>query len=172
MASLVRVPYSEGLLVHSRADRFGLFFRRCVFGLVAGSVAAGALGLPSSAAPPTTPYLSEIHYDNTGTDTGEAVEVAGPAGTDLTGWSIVLYNGSGGASYDTDPLSGLITDQQGGFGTVVGSSFGSATESGARARVVVTRVPVEQPPISTVSMTGIQTPRARFGDFMNSTIGL
>ncbi len=104
MASLVRVPYSEGLLVHSRADRFGLFFRRCVFGLVAGSVAAGALGLPSSAAPPTTPYLSEIHYDNTGSDSGEFVEVHVPAGTTSVGLSVVLYNGSGGVTYDSDPL--------------------------------------------------------------------
>ena len=38
--------------------------------------------------------VSEIHYDNDGTDTGEAIEIAGPAGTDLTGWSVVLYNGS------------------------------------------------------------------------------
>src|SRR5688572_13957544 len=48
--------------------------------------------------------ISEIHYDNTGTDAGEAIEVSGPAGTDLTGWSIVLYNGTGGAQYDSDLL--------------------------------------------------------------------
>jgi hypothetical protein len=52
--------------------------------------------------------ISEIHYDNTGTDAGEAIEVSGPAGTNLTGWSIVLYNGSNGAVYDTDALSGTI----------------------------------------------------------------
>jgi DNA/RNA endonuclease G (NUC1) len=51
--------------------------------------------------------ISEIHYDNTGTDAGEAIEVSFPAGTDITGWSIVLYNGSGGAVYDTDLLTGL-----------------------------------------------------------------
>lgn len=64
-------------------------------------------------------WINEFHYDNTGTDTGEFIEVAGPAGTDLTGFSILLYNGSGGAVYDTDALSGLIPDQQNGFGTVV-----------------------------------------------------
>ena len=63
-------------------------------------------------------FINEIHYDNTGTDAGEAIEIAGPAGTDLTGWSIVLYNGAGGAPYDTDALSGLIPNQQNGFGTV------------------------------------------------------
>ena len=52
--------------------------------------------------------ISEIHYDNTGTDAGERIEVSGPAGTDLTGWSIVLYNGSNGAVYDTDLLTGTI----------------------------------------------------------------
>lgn len=51
-------------------------------------------------------FLNEIHYDNTGTDVGEFVEVANPTGADLTGWSIVLYNGNGGASYDTRSLSG------------------------------------------------------------------
>jgi hypothetical protein len=66
----------------------------------------------------TSVFINEIHYDNTGTDAGEAIEVAGPAGTNLAGWSIVLYNGAGGASYDTDALSGVIPDQQNGFGTV------------------------------------------------------
>ncbi|HEY3477197.1 MAG TPA: hypothetical protein VGK56_21455, partial [Anaerolineales bacterium] len=75
---------------------------------------------PSFFANPTsTVFINEIHYDNTGTDAGEAIEIAGPAGTDLTGWSIVLYNGSGGAVYDTDALSGTIQNQQGGYGTVV-----------------------------------------------------
>jgi len=71
---------------------------------------------PTSAA--TSVFINEIHYDNTGTDAGEAIEVAGPAGTNLTGWSIVLYNGTGGASYDTDALTGVIPNQQNGFGTV------------------------------------------------------
>ncbi len=39
-------------------------------------------------------FVNEIHYDNTGTDTGEAIEIAGPAGTDVGGWRIVRYNGS------------------------------------------------------------------------------
>ena len=63
-------------------------------------------------------WINEIHYDNAGADTGEAVEVAGPAGTDLTGWSVVLYNGNGGAAYGTLPLTGALPDQAGGLGTV------------------------------------------------------
>ena len=63
-------------------------------------------------------FINEFHYDNAGTDTGEAIEVAGPAGTDLTGWTLVLYNGSTGVAYNTTNLSGTIANQQGGFGTI------------------------------------------------------
>ena len=68
--------------------------------------------------PSTTVFINEIHYDNDGTDAGEAIEVAGPAGTDLTGWTIVLYNGSTGADYDTDALTGTIPDAGDGYGAV------------------------------------------------------
>jgi len=66
----------------------------------------------------TNVFINEIHYDNSGTDAGEAVEVVGPAGTDLGGWSLVFYNGNGGTVYATDNLSGVLTDQQGGYGTI------------------------------------------------------
>lgn len=81
-----------------------------------------ALSLLGGAQAATPVFINEIHYDNTGTDSGEAVEIAGPAGTDLSGWSLVLYNGNGGASYRTATLSGVIADQSGtGHGTL---SFG------------------------------------------------
>ena len=68
-------------------------------------------------------FINELHYDNAGGDTGEFVEIAGLAGTDLTGWKIVLYNGatSGGTAlkvYDTKTLSGVLANQQNGFGTI------------------------------------------------------
>ena len=64
-------------------------------------------------------WINEIHYDDNGaSDSNEVVEIAGTAGTDLTGWTIVLYNGSNGTSYDTDSLSGTIPNQSNGFGTV------------------------------------------------------
>lgn len=78
--------------------------------------------ITSSRLPAATPvFINEIHYDNTGTDIGEAIEIAGPAGADLTGWSIVLYNGSSSvlAPYDTRTLSGNIDDLGSGFGVVV-----------------------------------------------------
>ncbi|MEZ5412560.1 MAG: ExeM/NucH family extracellular endonuclease [Acidimicrobiales bacterium] len=65
----------------------------------------------------STVFVNEIHYDNDGADSAELVEVAAPVGTDLTGWSVVLYNGSGGASYATLPLAGLtLTNPNGGYG--------------------------------------------------------
>ena len=71
----------------------------------------------SAVAPPeSTVFISEIHYDNDGTDAGEFVEVAAPAGTDLSQWSVVLYNGANGVVYDTDLLTGTATDQSGGLG--------------------------------------------------------
>jgi DNA/RNA endonuclease G (NUC1) len=62
--------------------------------------------------------ISEIHYDNAGTDAGEAIEISGPAGASLTGWSIVLYNGSGGAAYNTRALTGTIPATCGDRGVV------------------------------------------------------
>jgi predicted extracellular nuclease len=64
-------------------------------------------------------FINEIHYDNSDADAGEAIEVAGPAGTDLTGWSLVLYNGNGNVVYDTDYFSQIIPNQQSGYGTVM-----------------------------------------------------
>lgn len=92
--------------------------------LILALIAAMAIAiLPAATARPvlaaTTVWINEIHYDNTGTDADEFIEIAGPAGTDLTGWSIVLYNGAGGAVYDTDALSGPIVDSGAGFGVAV-----------------------------------------------------
>ena len=60
--------------------------------------------------------FNEIHYDNIGTDTGEAIEVEGPAGTDVTGYSIVLYNGNGGVTYNSVTLNGVLPDNCSGRG--------------------------------------------------------
>ncbi|WP_339863524.1 endonuclease/exonuclease/phosphatase family protein [Paremcibacter congregatus] len=55
-----------------------------------------------------TPFINEIHYDNSGADTGEFIEIAVESGFDLTGWSLSLYNGNGGGTYGSSvSLSGL-----------------------------------------------------------------
>ncbi len=88
------------------------FVKLCVVTALVSVAVAGsrAQGTPAV-------FINELHYDNTGADAGEFIEIAGPAGTNLADYSIVLYNGSGGAAYDTDVLSGTLPDQQGGFGT-------------------------------------------------------
>jgi VCBS repeat-containing protein len=63
-------------------------------------------------------WINEFHYDNAGADTGEFIEIAAAAGTNLAGWSIVLYNGGNGLMYNTKALSGFVPDQQNGFGTL------------------------------------------------------
>jgi len=70
-----------------------------------------------SAVPPVR--ISEVHYDNVGADVGEAIEVSGPAGTDVTGWTVVLYNGNGGASYTTTALTGAVPATCGSRGVLV-----------------------------------------------------
>ncbi len=74
-------------------------------------------------------WINEFHYDNANTDTGEFVELAGTAGIDLSGWSILAYNGNGGTVYKTISLSGVIGDQQAGYGTL--SFAASGLQNGA-----------------------------------------
>ena len=74
--------------------------------LGAGLAAAPAAG----AAAPSEPFVAEIHYDDAGPDTGELVEVQLPPGTTSEGWSVVRYNGSGGAPYGTDALPVVTAD--------------------------------------------------------------
>lgn len=80
--------------------------------------------VPAGGPPPPPPpsgadvWINELHYDNVGGDTGEGVEIAGTAGTDVTGWSVVLYNGNGGTAYRTVTLQGTLPNQSNGFGTL------------------------------------------------------
>ncbi|HSJ08811.1 MAG TPA: DNA/RNA non-specific endonuclease [Longimicrobiales bacterium] len=76
-------------------------------------------------------FISEIHYDNDGGDTGEAIEVEGPAGQDLTGWQVVLYNGSGGGTYSTRSLTGTIPDLCDGRGVVVVTYASNGIQNGS-----------------------------------------
>jgi len=69
--------------------------------------------------PVALPWINELHYDNVSVDQGEFVEVAGPAGTNLSGWRLIAYNGSNGLTYRTLDLNGVIDDENtSGFGAV------------------------------------------------------
>lgn len=61
------------------------------------------------------PWINELHYDNNNTDLNEGVEVAGPAGTDLSRYTAYFYR-SNGSNYMTTGLSGTLTNQLDGMG--------------------------------------------------------
>ena len=69
-------------------------------------------------------FINEIHYDNTGTDVGEAIEVVATGGENLTLYSIKLYNASDSSNYDTDAVP-----------------TGSTVVCGASARIAVLNYP-------------------------------
>ena len=78
-------------------------------------------------------YINEIHYDNTDADVGEFFEVAGPAGTDLSSYTVSLYNGSDDELYgsnDTFNLTGTIDDEGSGVGAIVVSLPSNGLQNG------------------------------------------
>jgi hypothetical protein len=60
-----------------------------------------------------TPWINEIHYDNSGLDVDEGVEIAVPAGYSCAGvLEVILYNGNNGSIYnfsETVPSTGGTT---------------------------------------------------------------
>jgi DNA/RNA endonuclease G (NUC1) len=97
----------------------GLFVAAALAAASCGVESATSLGVASQAVTAPSVRISELHYDNVGADVGEAVEISGPAGMDVTGWSIVLYNGNGGASYTTTPITGAFPATCGDRGVMV-----------------------------------------------------
>ncbi|MGY1750572.1 ExeM/NucH family extracellular endonuclease [Modestobacter sp. SYSU DS0511] len=91
---------------------------RRVAAVTAVAVGGALLGASPALAlepPAGSPFISEFHYDNSGADANERVEVTAEPGTDLTGWTLVGVNGKGGAPYATKTLSGVVGES----GTVV-----------------------------------------------------
>ena len=69
-------------------------------------------------APSGTVWVNEFHYDNQGTDENEFFEIAGPAGTNLTGYSVAGYSGGTSGHYGTYNLSGILPDDGEGYGAL------------------------------------------------------
>ena len=67
---------------------------------------------------PVEPWINEFHYDNIGRDEGEFIEIAGPAGIDLSNYRIYLYNGANGRTSVGVVLSGVIDDESNGYGAL------------------------------------------------------
>ncbi len=76
-------------------------------------------------------FVNEIHYDNSGTDVAEAIEIAGPTGTDLTGWKVELYNGSNGTVYNSIDLDAVLTDEAQGYGFLILNLPANGLQNGA-----------------------------------------
>jgi len=117
-------PLSSKVAVDVDGATFGPFGYPASGGCVtvqgAARPAAGVVNISvydASSSPSGAVFLSEFHYDNTGTDTGEFIEVSGNAGTSINGYAVVLYNGNGGTAYNEIPLSGTLTDGGNGCGT-------------------------------------------------------
>ena len=73
-------------------------------------------GRNNDTAPPFVGRINELHYDNTGGDFGEFIEVRVAAGTDVSETSVELYNGNGGGLYGSIlALPSLPTSTQNGF---------------------------------------------------------
>lgn len=83
--------------------------------IFAGSLCLLSISTTSSALPQ---FINEFHYDNSGADRFESVEIAGEAGSLLDGWSLDFYNGSNGQIYMSWALSGVIDDEGLGYGAL------------------------------------------------------
>jgi uncharacterized protein len=116
----IRVPV-QGDTVFEADETLTVTLSAPTGGAALGDAVATGTILNDDIAPPApvaNVFINEIHYDNVSVDAGEAIEVAGTAGTDLTGWTLVLYNGNGGAAYKTIALGGTIDDEQNGYGAL------------------------------------------------------
>ena len=86
-------------------------------------------------------FINEIHYDNSGADKDEFVEIAGTAGLNLLDWSLQFYNGSTGYLYKTYTIDDVtFGDTNNGFGflafEVSGIQNGSANGIGDGIAIV------------------------------------
>lgn len=78
-------------------------------------------------------WINEIHYDNSGSDIAEGVEIviADIATYPLDNWTVVLYNGSNGESYGTINYSELSTVTSSVSGFTIGWEAESDIQNGA-----------------------------------------
>ncbi|WP_375173639.1 ExeM/NucH family extracellular endonuclease [Pseudooceanicola sp.] len=72
-------------------------------------------GLNNDYEPPFEGRINEVHYDNAGTDVGEFIEVRVAEGTDVSGTTVELYNGSNGSLYNTLELPEGPASSSGGY---------------------------------------------------------
>lgn len=81
------------------------------------ALTASALTLSNNALAASV-FINEFHYDNSGADVAEGLEIAAIAGTDLSDWQLLFYNGGDGKVYKNSLLSGVIANQNNGYGVL------------------------------------------------------
>ncbi len=79
------------------------------------------LGLACCTQAQAAVFINELHYDNAGTDAGEAIEVVATAGESLAGYQLVLYNGS--STYGTRTLGAGNAVSCGGSATIASVTY-------------------------------------------------
>lgn len=92
-----------------------------------GGLAAVVLALAPLAASAEV-FINEIHYDNSGSDTGERIEVVATAGETLSSYRLYLYNGatpSAATYYDNDLLPAGSTVTCGGSVRIAALAYAS-----------------------------------------------
>jgi len=94
-------------------------------------IAIGVAVVLGATAANASVVINEVDYQNPATNQTEWIELLGPAGTDLMGWSLVLKNDAG-TTYNTVALSGVIdndftSDWGGAGGFFVVGIFDAAT---------------------------------------------
>lgn len=120
----------QGDLVAEPNETFSVTLSAPTGGASLGDASAVGTIRNDDTPPPANVFINEINYDPAGTDTGEFIEIAGLAGTDLTGWKLALYNGNGGVVYDTLSLNGVLADTANGFGFQSITQFKEGVQNG------------------------------------------
>ena len=77
------------------------------------------------------PFINEFHYDNINTDSGEFVEIIVPNSYSGVNLKLLLYNGNGGAVYDTKTLSELTLGSSSANYKIYSYTYSSGIQNGS-----------------------------------------
>jgi len=116
-AEVITIDVSGDFTVEP-AEGFTVTLSNPVGANITTATADGSILNDDTACPTATDvFINEFHYDNTGTDAGEFVEVAvlnSFSATPLSGITLSLYNGSNGTVYNSQTLDNLTAGMDDG----------------------------------------------------------
>ena len=103
-------------------------------------------GACAATPPPAEVLISELVYDSPGSPDNDAfIELYGPAGTDLTGFSVVGVDGNNGNDYNAIALAGAVIPVDGFFVIANPNAIGSTLE---QADLLSSKIDVQNGPDS------------------------